>query len=135
MASIAWDEKYSVHIDVIDQQHKHLFEVLGNLSDEMGKKRSQDVLGNIIEELTKYAVEHFATEEIFMTQYNFPGYAEHKKEHEVFKVKVAAFQKDFKAGKVSLSIEVINFIRGWLDHHILGTDQKYGPFLNEQGIF
>ena len=135
MSHIVWDPQYSVNIEVIDEQHKHLFEVLGKLSDEMGKTRTKEVLGAIIGELTKYAVEHFATEEIFMTQYDYPGYAKHKEEHEAFKVKVAAFQKDFNSGKVSLSIEVINFIRGWLDHHILGTDQKYGPFLNEKGIF
>ncbi len=134
MSHIAWDPKYSVNIEAIDEQHKHLFEVLGNLFDEMGQKRAQETLGGIIAELIQYASEHFATEEIFMTQYGFPGYAQHKKEHEAFKAKVAAFQKGFDAGKATLSIEVIDFLTGWLDHHILKVDQEYSPFLNEKGV-
>lgn len=134
MSHIVWDEKYSVNIEVIDQQHQHLFKVLGDLFDGMGKGSTREVLGETLGELVQYAAEHFATEEIFMKQFDFPGYEEHKKEHEDFKVKVAAFQKDFKAGKAMLSAEVIDFLTGWLDHHILKIDREYGPFLNEKGI-
>ena len=129
-----WEEKYSVGIDVIDGQHKHLFELIGRLFDGMGKEKNKEALGAIIKELVQYAVDHFATEEIFMRQYGFPGYAKHKEEHEAFKVKVAAFQKDFEAGKQTLSGEVINFLTTWLDHHILNKDKAYGPFLIEKGI-
>ncbi len=135
MSHIRWTEKYSINIEVIDEQHQKLFEVLGNLSDQLGKDRDKDFLGGIIRELIQYAGEHFATEEIFMTQYAFPGYTEHKKEHEAFKLKVAAFQKSFEVGKATLSIEVINFLTGWLDHHILKTDKEYAPFLNEKGVY
>ena len=135
MSHIAWDEKYSVNIEVIDEQHKHLFQVLENLFDGMGKGKTREILGVTLGELVQYAVEHFATEEIFMTQYDFPGYVEHKAEHEAFKLKVAAFQKDFKAGKAMLSAELIDFLTGWLDHHILFVDKEFGPFLNEKGVF
>ena len=134
MSHIVWDKKYSVNIEVIDEQHKKLFEVLGNLFDGMGKKRDKEFLGAIIGELVQYAAEHFATEEIFMRQYDFPGYVQHKKEHEAFKDKVAAFQKSFETGKATLSLEVINFLTGWLDHHILKVDKEYSPFLNEKGV-
>ena len=135
MSHIAWDEKYSVNIEVIDEQHKKIIEVLGHLFDEMGKKKSREVLGSILDQMVQYATEHFATEEIFMTQYAFPGYVEHKKEHEAFRAKVAAFLKDFAAEKASLSVDVIRFLTDWLDYHILDVDKKYGPFLNEKGIF
>jgi hemerythrin-like metal-binding protein len=134
MSHIAWDEKYSVNIEVIDEQHKRIIEILGKLFEEMGKKKSPEVLKTILDQMVWYASEHFSTEEIFMTQYDFPGYAAHKKEHEAFKTKVVAFQKDFAAGKATLSMEVIHFLLGWLDHHILEVDKQYGPFLNEKGI-
>jgi len=134
LSHIVWDEKYSVHIEVIDEQHKHLFEVLDRLFDGMGKGTTREVLGVTLGELIQYAGEHFATEEIFMTQYDFPGYAKHKKEHEAFKLNVAAFQKDFNAGKAMLSAEVIDFLTGWLDHHILKIDQQYSSFLNGKGV-
>jgi hemerythrin len=33
-----------------------------------------------------------------------------------------------------VSIEVMNFLKNWLDKHIMETDQKYGPYLNSKGI-
>ena len=135
MSHIAWDEKYSVNIEVIDEQHKKIIDVLGRLFDEMGKKKTPEVLEKILGQMVRYAEEHFAAEEIFMKQYAFPGYEEHRKEHEAFRAKVAAFQKDFLAGKESLSVNVIRFLSDWLDHHIMEVDKKYGPYLNEKGIF
>ena len=134
MSHIVWDEKYSVRIEVIDEQHKKIIKTLGKLFDEMGKGKSREILKSILDQMVWYATEHFSTEEIFMKQYNFPGYEEHKKEHEAFKLKVATFQKDFAAGKESLSINVIRFLTDWLDHHILDIDKQYGPFLNEKGV-
>lgn len=135
MSHIAWDERYSVNIEVIDEQHKKIIDVLGKLFDEMGKKKSPEVLKEILGQMVRYAEEHFASEEIFMRQYAFPGYEEHRKEHDAFRAKVAAFQKDFAAGKESLSVDVIRFLSDWLDHHIMEVDKKYGPYLNEKGIF
>lgn len=134
MSHIAWDEKYSVNIQVIDEQHKKIIEVLGKLFDEMGKKKSREVLKAILDQMIWYAGEHFATEEIFMKQYRFPGFEEHKKEHEAFKEKVAGFQRDFVAGKEALSMNMVQFLTDWLDHHILEIDKQYGPFLNEKGV-
>ena len=34
-----------------------------------------------------------------------------------------------------LSLEVMNFLKDWLKNHIQDSDQKYGQFLNEKGIF
>ena len=134
VAFLAWDEKYSVHIELIDAQHKKLFALLKNLFDEMGKDRTREALGVTIGELIQYAMEHFATEEKLLTQYNFPGYLDHKKEHEAFEVKVAAFQRDFKEGKTTLTLDVIKFLLSWLDHHILKVDKEYAPFLIDKGV-
>lgn len=134
MAFLAWDEKYSIHIELIDTQHKRLFALLKNLFDEMGKDRTQEALGVIIGGLTQYAAEHFATEEKLLTQYDFPGHLEHKKEHEAFEVKIAAFLRDFKEGKATLTMDVIKFLLSWLDQHILKIDKEYAPFLIDKGV-
>jgi hemerythrin len=135
MPRIDWDDKYSVNIQVIDQQHKGLFKVLGDLYDGLGKEEEKEFLEAIIRELVQYAVEHFKTEEVFMRQYDFPGYEAHKKEHEDFKAKVASFQEDLLAGKITLSVEVMVFLTDWLGHHILETDKEFGPYLNNKGVF
>lgn len=135
MSHVVWDEKYSVNIAVIDEQHKKIIETLGKLFDEMGKNNRREVLGAVLDQMVWYALEHFSTEEVFMRQYGFPGYEDHKKEHEMFKTKVGTFQRDFAAAKATLSLDIVKFLTDWLDRHILDVDKKYGPFLNEKGVY
>ncbi len=44
------------------------------------------------------------------------------------------FQKDFQAGKPGVTTSLMPFLQKWLCNHIMQTDKKYGPFLNEKGI-
>ena len=77
---------------------------------------------------------HFATEEKYMQQWNYPGYVHHKGEHTAFVKKVAEFQTKFEVGQAALSIEILTFLKDWVANHINGTDKKYGPFFNKHGL-
>lgn len=134
MAYIILDEKYSVGVKESDLQHKKLVELINSLHDAMKEGKGKDVLARVLQELVKYAASHFATEEKYMTQFNYPGYSAHKAEHESFVTKVVDFQKDFDSGKAVMTLEVMSFLKDWLVKHILGTDKKYGPFFNEHGL-
>ena len=43
-------------------------------------------------------------------------------------------QGKFRAGETVLSQDVITFLENWLIKHIKGTDKKYGPHLNKNGV-
>jgi hemerythrin len=47
---------------------------------------------------------------------------------------VLELEAQFKQGRVTLSLDTGTFLKNWLSSHLLGTDKKYGPFLNERGI-
>jgi hemerythrin len=55
----------------------------------------------------------------------FPGFAEHHKQHEALTQQVEEFIQEVKSGKMALSVRISKFLKLWLDHHILGSDQKY----------
>jgi hemerythrin len=129
-----WKEPFRVNIHVLDEQHRKYFDILANLYDAVGKGYDATFLGIRLMELSVFVGMHFDTEELMMSEYHYPGYEEHRKEHELFREKVAAFQEDLKKGKASLSVKTVSSWTDWLEDHITNFDKKYSSFLNGKGI-
>ncbi len=134
MALIEWKDEYSVGVQQIDVQHKRLFEILNEFYDDIMAIRGQEVLQKVVNDLSEYAVIHFKTEEDIMTKIGYPDYDAHKKEHETFVQKVIDLQKNLQGGGFVLSIDVLNFLKDWLVHHILKVDKQYTEFFHKHGI-
>ena len=134
MAIFQWDASYSVKVAEIDEQHKKIVGMINALDDAMRQGKGKEVMSNIITELIRYTATHFATEEKYFAQLNYPDTEAHKKEHSDFVKKVTDFKQGFQTGKLGLTIQVMNFLTDWLKTHIKGTDQKYSAFFNQHGI-
>jgi hemerythrin len=129
-----WKEEYSVNVEEIDIQHKKIIQMLNDLYSAFMRKEHQQTLGKIIEELKNYAVYHFATEEKYFKQFKFTGKFEHINEHEKFKEKVNLFSEEFQRNNSALTFSVINFLKEWLNKHILVDDKKYKQCFSENGL-
>ncbi len=134
MALMEWKEEFSVGIKKIDEQHKKLVDMLNHLHNAMKSGEGNEALNRILNEMATYAVEHFRTEEELFTEFAYPQYVEHKKEHDDFVAKVLEFKKQFEDRKMLLSLAVSEFLRDWLMNHILQSDKKYTAFLNQKGV-
>jgi len=134
MALMIWKEEYSVKIGIIDTQHKKLIELLNQIFDASREGKGKEVIGKILNDLITYTKVHFTTEEDFFKKYAYPGFALHKAEHDKLTKQVTDFQEQFAAGRAMLSIELMQFLKDWLNGHILGTDQKYTGFLSSKGL-
>jgi hemerythrin-like metal-binding protein len=64
-----------------------------------------------------------------MQQHRFPDFTKHKAEHDALIKQVAVFQGNYEAGRISMSIQVLQFLKSWLEHHIQERDQRYAPYL------
>jgi methyl-accepting chemotaxis protein/hemerythrin len=129
-----WNEKYSVEIQSIDNQHKEIFMALNRLLEAMKMGQGSDVTDQIILELERYAVNHFQKEEFFFQRFNFQGSTEHVNEHQKFIKKVAVLKSDLKSGKLTLTFELLNFLKEWIDHHILIIDRQYTDCFRQNGL-
>jgi len=134
MALMTWKADYSVNIKQIDDQHKKLIELINTLHDAMAQGRAKEALQRVLQELVTYCATHFKFEEQLMESNGYPDFAAHKDKHTKMTGKVLALQKEVEAGKVAVSMDVMRFLEQWLDKHILGTDKKYGSFLNSKGV-
>ncbi|MBA3015372.1 MAG: bacteriohemerythrin [Proteobacteria bacterium] len=134
MPIMSWTDTYSVGIAEIDQQHKKLIELINALHDAMAKGQAKTVLGKILSDLITYCASHFALEEKLFDTHGYPDSTDHKDKHHKMTSKVLALQQQFEQGKVTITLDVMDFLQQWLDKHILGTDKKYAPFLNSKGV-
>jgi hemerythrin-like metal-binding protein len=134
MALITWTDALSVNIKEIDVQHQRLVELINKLHDSMKAGKGIDVLGPILSDLVRYTISHFATEETYFRKFAYPEFEQHKKEHDDLTRKAKALKASFDQGKQTISIEVLYFLKDWLNNHILKTDKQYNPFLNSKGL-
>jgi hemerythrin len=134
MALFEWTEEQSVSIARFDSDHKKLFAMLNEMNEAMAQGRGRLTVVSILKELADYANWHFAAEETAMRRANFAGLEEHIAEHREMMAKVQDFYGEFSSNSYALPIDVLYFMRDWLQHHILSTDRKYGEALNRAGI-
>ena len=134
MTFMTWTEKYSTGIMQIDLEHKRLVALVNELYDAMSQGKGDAALGKVLDGLAAYCRTHFLTEERLFQQHGYPDFSEHKGIHDRLTAKVTSMLRDFRVGKGQSTIQTVNFLKDWLNKHILETDQKYAPFLREKGV-
>ena len=129
MALMTWNERYATGVTSIDTQHRKLIDMLNALQEAMLAGKGNDAVGRILDGLVQYTMSHFAHEERMFATHGYADAAAHKAEHDKLATQVIDFRTQFKEGKTRLTIDILKFLRDWLNGHILGTDMKYVPFL------
>ncbi len=134
MPFLQWSDEFSVNVREIDEQHKRLVGMINTLHEALVAGRGKETQGKIITEMVDYATVHFSTEEKYMRIYSFPGHAVHKAEHDGFVGKAADLKARVDGKGFVLTINVLNFLKDWLQNHILVTDKQYSSYFNSCGL-
>lgn len=134
MALLEWNDTFSVNVNQIDEEHKKLVELTNKLHDAMRSGQGKMVVGEVLDELVEYTKTHFTHEEALMEKAGYPGLASHKLVHNRLVNQVNDLKTQNETGKLSLSMEVMKFLKEWLVDHIQGTDKNYSSYLNKNGI-
>jgi len=132
MAFIDWTAKFSVGSPTIDQQHKRLIAIINKLHDAMLKGGVKNDMEMIFKDLIAYTESHFSAEEAMLKKINYPRLASHQQQHLEFVQTARNLHAQLLAGKFTVSMDLLRYLKTWLSEHILGTDQQYAPFLADQ---
>lgn len=124
-----WKSDYSLGHGDIDRQHQRLFALASDLHTAMTQGKGKDALSATLARLIDYTKTHFATEERLMQAHHYPEYPHHKAAHDALTARVLEFQKEFEAGRVGMTVELLQFLKDWLQKHIGETDRKVAAFL------
>jgi hemerythrin-like metal-binding protein len=127
--AFSWDNKYNTGVDIVDEQHHRLVDLINQLGAISARQASADELGAILTELANYTIYHFATEEKMMKEFGveLTHQTAHIRAHEHFtaQVKVAA---KLLLGSSNISDQLVSpllkYLTNWLVQHILGSDKR-----------
>ncbi|MBB6480920.1 bacteriohemerythrin [Spirochaeta isovalerica] len=132
--NLVWDESISVKVELFDNHHKKLIELINKLFLSMEKGEGTSPLLTILDELVQYTEYHFSAEEKAFEKYNYPEIDAHKKQHRSFVAKAKELQKGMREGSAVLSNEVLDFLQDWVVNHIMKVDSQYSAFLSGKNI-
>ncbi|HNC73620.1 MAG TPA: hemerythrin family protein [Elusimicrobiota bacterium] len=114
---------YGTGVELIDAQHRRLFEWMNKLIDAFDRADASDI-SSILGDLNAYAVKHFRCEERTMAKGNCAALCLNQTEHREFSNKLALLKKEFEINGPTPAVarEFKFFILGWVRTHIQAVD-------------
>lgn len=127
-----WRDDYALGIKAIDAQHRRLVAMINRVHAAVSSGNSAS-LSATLDDLIDYTKTHFNFEERVMREHGYPDYARHKEMHDRITGQVVERVNRFRTGGGDAG-SLLEFLKDWLNGHILGADKQYVPYiLNEQG--
>ena len=131
---LQWEEKYSVGVKLIDDQHKMMFTTINELIEALGSIPTKEKISGIINQLVEYKRFHFATEERYFKEFGYEKTEEHIVKHQQFNTKLTEIQSKYGDDISGLAFELIDFLEDWLLNHLLTADQEYKECFLSHGL-
>ena len=123
---LIWDERYNTGVDIIDREHKKLFNILNKLFGFVNREeKSHFACQEAIKYFKDHAIQHFADEEAYMTSIDYPGLKAHRRIHREFRKRtLPALESELEQTHFSpTSIQhFLGVCAGWLIGHTLIED-------------
>lgn len=130
MSVIEWNNDLCIGHELIDTQHKRLFELTARLYSIATGSGDKANLKLLLLELYKYTLFHFDEEEMLMRNNSFLHYDNHKHEHEKFVATLDALALKAREDTSALDIEILSWLSSWLVTHISIKDKMIGQCLS-----
>jgi len=131
---IKWSNEFKVNIELIDDQHKKLIELINKLDKKIKNTHedNSESFREVIHEAVEYVKHHFATEEKIMEKLDYPDIYHHKVEHQAFVKEIFKDVKTFEKGDMYAPGKFLLFLKTWYEGHILNVDKKLGQFIHKK---
>jgi len=126
-----WDEQYRVGIPHFDGQHQRLLRLVALVAAAVGQKNHGEMMRALLLDIASFANVHFADEEQFMEQLEYPELENHRIERESFRKWIASLL-DETGNDATIGIRVLRMAQAWLKTHLLISDQRYAEYFHDE---
>ena len=129
MEDFTWKEKFSVHVDEMDRQHKRLLKYFAEFQDEIIAGEASQKAFVLLDEVADFFEFHFSEEERLMKTMNYPELDLQTSLHAIFMDELKEIINPFRMGNVS-GKRVVALFRDWYINHMIFEDHKYGVMIS-----
>lgn len=120
-------DEFKTGIEIVDEEHKKLFEIIGNIYKTIETELLHDkfdAILDILDELKEYTRIHFADEENYMREIGYEGLAQQEILHQNFIDKLSELDlDDVDDNQEAYLYDFLAFLQNWLVNHILKVDK------------
>ena len=134
----AFTDKYKTGIEMVDEEHKKLFEIIRETNDVINTEfvhDKYDEIMRLLAELKNYTEIHFSDEENLMEEIGYPGLEAQRMAHESFVEKLVTIDleelDEIDDNQQEYLLHLIDFLLGWLVNHIIGMDKKIADYMTK----
>lgn len=133
--TFAFTEKYMVGIELIDNEHRRLFEIIADVDKLIHEELLHDKYDEIMRllgELKDYTEFHFEDEESLMERIHYPKLDIQRRAHSAFIERLVGINlselDDMDDNQQEYLLELMAFLQNWLINHILRADKLIGEY-------
>jgi hemerythrin len=120
---IHWDERLNVGSEVINNQHKVLFDLIKDLKYAIHTKVAKNLVDTIFSVLRDYTVAHFQREEEYLARH--PHFSDHCLEHYRLLKILNSVIHDYRNNHTRDVENISDFLENWLREHIVDFDKQH----------
>lgn len=134
--SIAWRDAMCVGEPMVDEDHKHLIDLINafELAISGGGKIDHKKIARVLLGLVEYTGEHFAREEELQRAIRYPYHESHCRSHRDVLKKLSDIVTEYSltpAGpkRERMVRDLAGFLKEWLVDHIIQSDLRMKPYV------
>jgi hemerythrin len=124
------DNHDALDLPEMEAQHHYLFRLFDAV-EHTSTVTDRQAMGALLDEIERYVMFHFTSEEHLMRAYGFSGFAAHQTDHEQAATKLVGFLDDFEADRLNPA-RLRVFLTGWLLEHSALSDTAYVAWIKQR---
>ncbi len=135
MTTLTWSHACSVGVRAMDDQHGILMDTLNELRTAVVSGQGREQLSELLDRLIEFTRMHYCGEERLLEENGFPGLAQHRAAHQRLLAQMLEAAHRLQYGEGVEMGSLLELLRDGYVEHTEGSDQEYGPWLNERGVY
>lgn len=134
--SIAWRDAMCVGEPMVDEDHKHLVDLINAFETALGGsgKIEHKKIARVLLSLVDYTGAHFTREEALQREIRYPYHESHVRSHRDVLKKLSDIVTEYSRtpegpGRDRMVRDLAGFLKEWLVDHIIQSDLRMKPYV------